>query len=118
MQRQLARARREGARQVVLVGSDLPHLSAADLLAAFVALEQGPLVLGPAADGGYWLIGLRLEPGQGSAPGPAGLFSGIAWGTAQVLEQTRAAAARIGLPLELLAERADLDRPADLRPWR
>ncbi|MFM7675121.1 MAG: TIGR04282 family arsenosugar biosynthesis glycosyltransferase [Synechococcus sp.] len=118
MQRQLVRARREGARQVVLVGSDLPQLAAADLLAAFAALEQWPLALGPAADGGYWLIGLRLEPGAGPALGPAPLFSGIAWGTDQVLEQTRAAAGRWGLPLALLAERADLDRPADLRPWR
>ncbi|MEB3264230.1 MAG: TIGR04282 family arsenosugar biosynthesis glycosyltransferase [Synechococcus sp.] len=118
MQRQQERARREGARQVVLVGSDLPQLAAGDVLAAFAALEQRPLVLGPAADGGYWLVGLRLEPGPGPGMGPAPLFSGIAWGTDQVLEQTCAAAGRWGLPLALLAERADLDRPADLRPWR
>ncbi|MFY8150040.1 MAG: TIGR04282 family arsenosugar biosynthesis glycosyltransferase [Prochlorococcaceae cyanobacterium] len=130
MTRQLARARREGASQVVLVGSDLPALDQEDLLEAFAALERIPLVLGPAADGGYWLVGLGLQgerglqrergaagPGRRRLPIPP-LFSGIAWGSDQVLRQTRTAAGRWGLPLSLLQERADLDHAADLRPWR
>ncbi len=110
LQRQLLRARRDGAARVVLVGSDLPELSAADLLQAFAALERSELVLGPAADGGYWLIGLK-------ASHPA-LFSGIRWGSERVLAQTEQAAAVLGLvPLRLGCHR-DLDRPADLSRWR
>ena len=115
MQRQLQRTWREGAEQVVLIGSDLPELQPADLVAAFQALEQAPLALGPAADGGYWLIGLA----RSAPPQLAGrLCSGMPWGSAQVLERTLAAARALGVEPVLLHERADLDRAADLRPWR
>lgn len=110
LQRQLRRALREGARRVVLVGSDLPEFCAADLLQAFAALERCDLVLGPACDGGYWLIGL-------TANHPV-LFSGIAWGSDQVLRQTEQAASTLGLTVWRLACRQDLDRPGDLRRWR
>ena len=115
MARQLQRAFREGAGQVVLIGSDLPQLQPSDLTAAFQALNQGPLVLGPAQDGGYWLIGCS---GQAPAELTAQLFSGMPWGTDQVLERTLAASRRLGLEPALLASRADLDHPADLTPWR
>ncbi len=110
MQRQVLRAGREGAAGVVLVGSDLPLLGAADLLAACAALEQAPLVLGPAGDGGYWLIGRRRATPQ--------LFSGIDWGSERVLAQTLAQAQRAGLKAELLRHQDDLDRPPDLLRWR
>ena len=110
MQRQFQRAAREGASQVVLIGSDLPQLDASDLSAAFTSLGQRQGVLGPALDGGYWLIGLRR-------PVPE-LLAGIAWGGAQVLEQTLAAMARRGLEPELLTRRGDLDWARDLLPWR
>jgi rSAM/selenodomain-associated transferase 1 len=110
LQRQVVRALAEGAPAVVLIGSDLPELSAWDLIGAFQQLEEVPLVLGPARDGGYWLIGLGCHC-------PA-LFSGIPWGGDQVLGRTMAVAEREGLTLSLLAERADLDRPEDLRRWR
>jgi glycosyltransferase A (GT-A) superfamily protein (DUF2064 family) len=103
-------ALREEAGRVVLVGSDLPDLCAADLLQAFDALERCDLVLGPACDGGYWLIGLT-----GNHPA---LFSGIAWGSDQVLQQTEQAASSLGLVPRRLACRQDLDRPCDLRRWR
>lgn len=114
LQRQLGLARRQGVRQLVIVGSDLPELAAPDLEAAFAGLQRQPLVLGPAHDGGYWLIGLQLH-----TPLPLQrLFCGIPWGTAAVLAATRQAAHQLGLtPLELQA-RADLDRPADLARWR
>jgi rSAM/selenodomain-associated transferase 1 len=110
LQRQVVRAGREGAPVVALIGSDLPELCAADLRAAFRQLQGSPLVLGPATDGGYWLIGLR-----GAC---ADLFSGIPWGGDRVLAATLAAARRRGLEATLLKERADLDRPEDLRRWR
>ena len=110
MQRQFQRAATEGARRVVLIGSDLPQLERADLASAFAALDHQEAVLGPACDGGYWLIGLRR-------PEPA-LMEGIAWGSEQVLEQTLAALARRGLEPALLPWRSDLDRGEDLGPWR
>jgi rSAM/selenodomain-associated transferase 1 len=115
MARQLRRACRDGAGQVVLIGSDLPQLQPSDLAAAFRALNQAPLVLGPAHDGGYWLIGCSAQ----TAPElTAPLFSGMPWGTDQVLERTLAASRRLGLEPALLARRADLDHSADLTPWR
>ena len=110
MQRQFQRAATERARRVVLIGSDLPQLERADLVSAFAALDHQEAVLGPACDGGYWLIGLRR-------PEPA-LMEGIAWGSEQVLEQTLAALARRGLEPALLPWRRDLDRGEDLGPWR
>ena len=59
MQRQFQRAANERARRVVLIGSDLAQLERADLVSAFAALDHQEAVLGPACDGGYWLIGLR-----------------------------------------------------------
>ena len=110
MQRQFQRAAREGASQMVLIGSDLPQLEASDLSAAFTVLGQRRGVLGPALDCGYWLIGLRR-------PEPE-LLAGIDWGSALVLEQTVAAMARRGLEPELLSRRGDLDWARDLLPWR
>ena len=110
MQRQFQRAARDGASKVVLIGSDLPELEASDLSAAFTSLGHRQGVLGPALDGGYWLIGLRR-------PVPE-LLAGIAWGSEQVLEQTLAAMARRGLEPELLTRRGDLDWARDLLPWR
>jgi uncharacterized protein len=109
MARQLARACREGAQQVLLIGTDLPQLAQGDLEAASAALAERPLVLGPASDGGYWLIGLRR-------PQPS-LLSGIPWGSAAVLRRTLERAAALGLEPALLAQRSDLDRPMDLEPW-
>jgi hypothetical protein len=77
---------------------------------AFAGLNSAPLVLGAAADGGYWLIGL-------SRPA-ANLFCGIPWGGDQVLAATIKAAERFDLTPLLLDVRCDLDRTADLLPWR
>jgi rSAM/selenodomain-associated transferase 1 len=119
--RQLIWAQRAGVGRLVLIGSDLPELSAADLEAAFQALARVPLVYGPACDGGYWLIGLRLTDG-GLLPLQRRLLAGdqrtIPWGGPAVLAASLAVAERAGLAMELLAERADLDRPGDLRRWR
>ncbi len=109
MARQLARAFGEGAQQVLLIGTDLPLLTSADLEAAFAALAHSTLVLGPASDGGYWLIGLT---GRRSS-----LLSGIPWGGTDVLRLTLQRAACEGLDPALLAVHSDLDRPGDLDPW-
>src|SRR5436309_13637195 len=96
-----------GPGPVLAIGADAPHIPAAALAEAATALARGAdVVLGPAADGGYYLIGLR-------DPAP-GLFAGIAWGTAGVLEATLARAGGAGLAAHLLAPGFDVDEVADL----
>jgi rSAM/selenodomain-associated transferase 1 len=92
--------------RAVLVGSDVPGLDARYLRNALGALDHSPVVLGPAEDGGYVLVGLRR-----SAPA---LFDGVAWGTAGVLAQTRERLAGLGLRWHELEPLWDVDRPEDL----
>lgn len=106
MEAAFAHAFRAGAARVVLIGTDIPALCWEVITEAFTALEQDPLVLGPAVDGGYYLIGLTQ-----AAPT---LFRDIPWGSAAVLAQTRAAARVAHLPTRELVTLADIDRPADL----
>lgn len=90
----------------LLIGTDLPGLTEQLLHQAVAKLINHDLVLGPATDGGYYLLGSK-------APQPA-LFQDIAWGGEQVREQTLAAAARLGLRYALLPPLTDIDRPEDL----
>jgi glycosyltransferase A (GT-A) superfamily protein (DUF2064 family) len=99
-----------GHDRVVVIGSDCPYLTAADIHDAWVALEGCDLVLGPALDGGYWLIGL-------AAPQP-GLFRGIAWSTSTVLAQTREKAAGSGLRVHDLRILSDVDTETDWRKYQ
>lgn len=93
-----------GAGLAVAIGSDLPQLDAERIEEAFDALATGAdVVLGPARDGGYYLIGL------GAAALRAALFEGIAWSTAAVLEQTLKRCRTAGLTVELLPEEEDID---------
>lgn len=103
-----------GAEQVVLIGSDLPGLERGDLERAFTALEEQPLVLGPASDGGYWLIGVN-RAGFGQAG--AALMAGIPWGGDQVLATTLERARQRQLQPALLRPLSDLDTRAALGPW-
>jgi rSAM/selenodomain-associated transferase 1 len=92
---------------VVLVGTDCPFLEAGDLRQAAQALREGEdAVIGPAADGGYYLIGVRSSH--------RALFSGVPWGSDQVLTVTRDKLRDLGWRWRELATRRDVDRPADL----
>jgi len=96
------------ATHVALIGSDLPSLPPAHIAQAFARLDDGAdVVLGPAEDGGYYLI-------AATAPHPA-LFSGIAWSTPAVFAQTVAKVAASGLTLATLPPWYDIDGMADLR---
>lgn len=106
MTRAFARAWQDGFQRVVLVGADCPALSVEILQSAFAALAGHDLVLGPASDGGYYLIGL-------ARPAPE-LFANQAWGDRTLLAATLAVAEGIGLSRQLLEELADIDRPEDL----
>ncbi|HEV2296122.1 MAG TPA: TIGR04282 family arsenosugar biosynthesis glycosyltransferase [Tepidisphaeraceae bacterium] len=96
----------EEARSVVAVGSDCPALTDSILAEALDALSDNDVVLGPATDGGYYLIGLRRLQSS--------LFQAIDWGTSRVLEQTLHAAREGGLSVRLLGPLEDVDRPEDL----
>lgn len=100
-----------GAEQVLLIGSDTPHLSAAHLQAAARLLIEGAeVVLGPALDGGYWLVGAARRFG-----GVDALFApGIAWGGEQVLRESLARLAAVQARVALLPQLFDVDTPADL----
>lgn len=92
---------------LLVVGTDMPLLRGADAAAAEAAMRDGAAaVFGPALDGGYWLIGLTR-----SAPGLFGL--GEEWGGPQVLERSLELAEELGMRVELLDARRDLDDPAD-----
>lgn len=95
--------------RAVLIGSDCPEYTPAYLTSAFAALDGEDVVLGPAADGGYVLIGLRR-------PAPA-LFADMPWGTGLVLKRTRTALLGLGWPWAELPTLRDLDEPEDLRAF-
>lgn len=95
-----------GMQAVVAIGADCPQLSTHHFEQAFRQLQSHDVVLGPAADGGYYLIGLS---------GPqARLFEDIPWGTGEVFERTVAIATSLNLSIATLEELRDVDRPEDL----
>ena len=96
-----------GARRVAIIGTDVPWVSRATVGEALSALDDHDVVVGPARDGGYYLLALR-------EPRPA-LFEGIAWSTAEVLPATLAHAEGLGLRVRLLLPLTDLDTIDDLR---
>ena len=98
-----------GYSTVVMIGSDLPSLPSSHLAQAFQYLRDRPdaLVIGPASDGGYYLIGLRrLWPA---------LFTSIPWSTADVLKTTTSIAETCGLTVSLVSPWHDVDTVDDLR---
>ena len=109
----LERAFREsfqgGCRRVIVVGTDCPQLSLRIVHQAFEHLRDHDLVIGPATDGGYYLIGLARHAES--------LFADIAWGTETVLMQTLTLALQAKLSMAVLPTLADVDRPEDLPVW-
>ena len=95
----------------LLIGCDCPSLTSNDLKAALTALTQDhDLIIGPAEDGGYVLIGMN-------SPQPE-LFNRIPWGTPDVLQLTQRRAETLKLKSYQLARQWDVDTPADLQRWR
>jgi hypothetical protein len=100
------KAFREGCERAVLVGSDIPGLRPHILMGALEKLRENDVVIGPAQDGGYYLIGLN-EP-------EAEIFHGVPWGTEAVLKKTLEILQRSGLVFFLVETLRDVDRPEDL----
>jgi rSAM/selenodomain-associated transferase 2/rSAM/selenodomain-associated transferase 1 len=105
----------EGAPSAIAVGSDAPEVGGRQIREAIAALESVDVVLGPAADGGYYLIGVAASAAARAIP--ALLAGDIPWGTQDVLTSTLTAAESAGISVGLLAELADVDRPEDLALW-
>jgi rSAM/selenodomain-associated transferase 1 len=102
------RAGLERSHRVILIGSDIPAMDPQYLRAADRALVAGKdMVIGPAEDGGYVLIGFTHCVAE--------LFRGIPWGTPAVLEETRRRAAALSLRAGELPVLWDVDRPEDLQ---
>ena len=114
MKRAFEDAFKSGAASVVIIGTDIPELTAVDITKAFVALKQKKMVMGPAKDGGYYLIGLQKNE-VSSAVGD--LFTGITWGERDVLKKTLKIAEGFGLSYSLLKEMDDVDWPEDIFIW-
>jgi rSAM/selenodomain-associated transferase 1 len=110
MQHAFEEAFTQGAKRAVVIGTDCPGLQPEHLQQAFAQLESHDVVLGPAEDGGYYLLGMRTlqQP----------LFTGITWSTNTVLTDTLAIAQRQGLSVALLPTLHDIDNGADLATWR
>lgn len=106
--------RSDPKRSVLVIGTDLPTLNRHDLLVAIERLQDHELVLGPATDGGYWLIGLNHRGLADPARWP---LDGIPWGSHAVLERTIEQADAAGLATALLPEHRDLDHLSDLSSW-
>ena len=107
LQAAFGRAFHAGAKRVAIIGSDCPAVRVEDVREAWGGLQTHDVVLGPATDGGYWLIGLRqLQPN---------LFRDIPWSTENVFAETLRRVQHAGLSVQLMRELADVDTG---REWR
>ena len=97
----------QGYGSVVLIGTDISDIAAADLERAFEIVGRGEAALGPAADGGFYLIGLDRPC---SAP-----FRPELWRTGDICRRTASLIAEAGLGVRYVERRRDIDRPEDVR---
>ena len=107
----LIAAREEGYTLLVAIGMDCPEMMLSDIMEAFKRLENGTdVVLGPAEDGGYYLIAVK-EP-------DCGIFSVEGWGTDSLLEKTLEKIEDLGLSHSLLDRKEDIDTLEDYEAWK
>lgn len=96
----------EGAKRVVVIGSDAPQLTRDLVDEAFESLKSHDVVFGPSTDGGYYLVGLSMMAQQ--------IFQGIDWSTEKVLQQSLAICESSGLSVAQLETLTDIDNEEDL----
>ena len=114
LKRQLLQSRRDG-HSCLMIGTDLPDLCPGDLRQAMDRLESHDLVLGPAEDGGYWLLGVGRSLMQHPEAWP---LIGIPWGKTDVLQTTLSAADAAGLSSTTVMLKGDIDHAQDLQRWQ
>lgn len=98
-----------GIERAALIGTDIPDLPGEFIDRAFAGLDDRDVVIGPARDGGYYLIGFRADS---FAPE---VFEGVSWSAPSVLEQTRRILKNLGIGYRMLPEWKDIDTQADLK---
>jgi rSAM/selenodomain-associated transferase 1 len=99
----------EGIEKAVLIGSDIPDLANTVIDEAFSSLERNGAVIGPASDGGYYLIGFRKNSFFSD------IFHGISWSAGSVFQKTMKIFRRAGFRVHVLPEWNDVDTLDDLR---
>ena len=97
---------------VVIIGADIPGIERRHIAQAFAALGRHDAVLGPAEDGGYWLVGLKRRPRI------ADIFDGVRWSSEHALADTTRNIRERHMSLALLARLADIDTGLDYARWK
>lgn len=97
---------------VIIIGADIPGITSAHVASAFAALGNRDAVLGPADDGGYWLVGLRRRLRI------AEIFDNVRWSSEHAFADTARNICRQGLSLAVIGILADIDTGDDFRTWR
>jgi rSAM/selenodomain-associated transferase 1 len=105
-----SRAFKEQATAVCVIGMDSPGLPAQQIAAAFSALHEHELAIGPTEDGGYYLIGMRSYQPK--------VFSDIPWSSDQVFDKTMAYAKKAGHKIKTLPEFYDIDTVVEFERWQ
>lgn len=95
-----------GASKAIITGVDIPDLNRTIINDAFLQLEHSDVVIGPAEDGGYYLIGMKAEHPN--------IFQGISWSTGNVFVETVRAVERMGLSYSAVRTLSDVDRIEDV----
>jgi uncharacterized protein len=106
MYQALRSSEKEGYQRNVLVGADIPDLTAEDLIHALAELENNDLVLGPALDGGYYLVGGKKSRRE--------IFEDIPWGTSQVYFKTLEKARKLKMRVGIGNKKSDIDTHEDI----
>ena len=104
----MARALKATPGPTLLVGSDIPGITRAHIVQGFRTLGHAPAVIGPARDGGFWLVGLR-HPSRA----PRMLFQNVRWSHPNTLDATLPT---LPQPVEMIARLSDVDKAEDLIP--
>ena len=99
-----------GEKKVIVIGSDCPSILASDITSASDLLNRRDVVVGPAVDGGYWLIGMRSPHMD--------LFESMPWSRATLFDQTWRRARTLGLSRAKLRTLADIDTIDDWNEWK
>jgi rSAM/selenodomain-associated transferase 1 len=94
---------------VIFFGADTPDLDSSHIASAISALNSNEVVIGPAYDGGYYLIGMKRAKPE--------LFTDMPWSTDQVMPETLSRLAKQGIEPVLIETLHDCDRPEDLQRW-
>ncbi|MEO8822252.1 MAG: TIGR04282 family arsenosugar biosynthesis glycosyltransferase [Ginsengibacter sp.] len=96
-------------KKIVIIGTDCYELDAPIISEAFIQLNNADVAIGPAADGGYYLLGMKKFHPE--------IFDTIEWSTSKVLEQTNSVCERLGLSFFLLPKLSDIDYETDLKKY-